>query len=142
MIKNHPLIDFYFNLVYAESMFAIIKTGGKQYLVSPGDKIKIEKIEAPAKVSQRRPASDLGGPASGEKAKEIIFSQVLLLMKNKAVKIGTPLIKGVKVTARVLKQGRAKKVIIFKYKAKKRYQKKIGHRQPYTEVEIIKIQSK
>lgn len=101
-------------------------------MVSPGDKIKIEKIETPTK----------GGSASGEKAKEIIFSQVLLMMKSRIVKIGTPLIKGAKVTARVLKQDRAKKVIVFKYKAKKRYQKKIGHRQPYTEVEIIKIQSK
>ena len=101
-------------------MFAVIKTGGKQYLVSPGDKIKIEKIDK----------------AEG---KEITFGQVLLVMKSKVVKIGAPLVKGAKVTARVLKQDRAKKIIIFKYKAKKRYQKKMGHRQPYTEVEILKI---
>ncbi len=101
-------------------MFAVIKTGGKQYLVSPGDKIKIEKIDK----------------AEG---KEVTFGQVLLLQKGKAIKIGTPLVKGAKVKARVLKQDRAKKVIIFKYKAKKRYQKKMGHRQPYTEVEILKI---
>jgi len=101
-------------------MFAVIKTGGKQYLVSPGDKIKIEKIDK----------------AEG---KEITFGQVLLLQKGKAIKIGTPLVKGAKVKAKVLKQDRAKKIIIFKYKAKKRYQKKMGHRQPYTEVEILKI---
>jgi len=101
-------------------MFAIIKTGGKQYLVSPGDKIKIEKIDKP-------------------EGKEITFSQVLLVMKGKTIKIGTPLVKSAKVKARVLKQDKAKKVIVFKYKAKKRYQKKMGHRQPYTEVEILKI---
>jgi large subunit ribosomal protein L21 len=101
-------------------MFAVIKTGGKQYLVSPGNKIKVEKIEA-------------------DEGKEITFGQVLLVMKGKTVKIGTPLVKGAKVKAKVLKQGKAKKVIVFKYKAKKRYQKKMGHRQPFTEVEILKI---
>jgi large subunit ribosomal protein L21 len=101
-------------------MFAVIKTGGKQYLVSPGDKIKIEKIDKP-------------------EGKEVTFSQVLLVMKGKTIKIGTPLVKGAKVKAKVLKQDKAKKVIVFKYKAKKRYQKKMGHRQPYTEVEILKI---
>jgi len=101
-------------------MFAVIKTGGKQYLVSPGDKIKIEKIDK-------------------DEGKEITFDQVLLVMKSKIVKIGTPLVKGAKVKAKVLKQDRAKKIIIFKYKAKKRYQKKMGHRQPFTEVEILKI---
>ena len=101
-------------------MFAVIKTGGKQYLVSPGDKIKIEKIDK----------------AEG---KEIIFDQVLLLQKGKAIKIGAPLVKDAKVKAKVMKQDRDKKIIIFKYKAKKRYQKKMGHRQPFTEVEILKI---
>lgn len=104
-------------------MFAVIKTGGKQYLVSPGAQIKIEKIEA-------------------EQGQEIIFDQVLLLVNDKgAVKIGAPLIKEARVKAKILKQGRAKKVIIFKYRPKKRYQKKKGHRQPYTQVEILKISS-
>ncbi len=103
-------------------MFAIIKTGGKQYLAVPGHKIKIEKIDE----------------AEG---KEITFDQVLLLQKGKAIKIGAPLVKGAKVTAKILKQDRAKKVIIFKYRPKKRYQKKKGHRQPYTQVEILKILS-
>jgi len=114
------LIDFYFLLMYIESMFAVIKTGGKQYLVSPGDKIKVEKLEA-------------------DEGKEITFDQVLLVEKGKSVEIGNPLVKGVKVKAKVLKQDKAKKIIVFKYKAKKRYQKKMGHRQPFTEVEILGI---
>ena len=104
-------------------MLAVIKTGGKQYLVSPGDKIKVEKLDA-------------------KEGKEIIFDQVLLLTKGRTIKIGTPLIKGAKVKAKVLEQGKAKKVIVFKYRAKKRYQKKMGHRQPYTQVEIMKILTK
>jgi large subunit ribosomal protein L21 len=103
-------------------MLAVIKTGGKQYLVAPGDKIKVEKLDK----------------AEG---KEIIFGQVLLLSKGKVIKIGAPLVKGAKVTAKVLKQDRAKKVIVFKYKPKKRYQKKKGHRQPFSQVEILKILS-
>jgi len=104
-------------------MFAVIKTGGKQYLVSPGDKIKIEKLDV-------------------EEKKEIVFDEVLLVVSDKKnVKIGDPLVKGAKVKAKVIKQDKAKKIIIFKYKAKKRYQKKKGHRQPYTEVEILKILS-
>ena len=108
-------------------MLAVIRTGGKQYLVSPGDKIKIEKLDV------------------GEK-KEIVFDEVLLVVSDPStssgqvnVKIGDPLVKGAKVKAKVIKQDKAKKVIIFKYKPKKRYQKKKGHRQPYTEVEILKI---
>jgi len=104
-------------------MFAVIKTGGKQYLVSPKDKIKIEKIEA-------------------EEGEKIVFDEVLLLGNDeKDIKIGDPLVKGAKVNAKIIKQNKAKKIIIFKYKAKKRYQKKAGHRQPYTEVEILKILS-
>ena len=99
---------------------AVIVTGGKQYIVSPGDKIKIEKIDK-------------------KEGQEIIFEQVLLVEKDKKVIIGTPLVKNCKVKARVLKQGKHKKIIVFKYKPKKRYKKKIGHRQPYTEVEIEDI---
>jgi len=101
-------------------MLAIIKTGGKQYIVSPGQKIKIEKLEA-------------------KEEKEITFSEVLLLEKGKQLQIGTPLIKGAKVIGKVLKQGKGKKIIVFKYKAKTRYKVKRGHRQPFTEVEILKI---
>lgn len=103
-------------------MLAIIKTGGKQYLVSPGQKIKIEKI-------------------AKKEGSEISFPQVLLLEKGKKIEIGTPLIKGVKVIGKIVRQGKAKKVIIFKYKAKKRYKVKKGHRQPFTEIEILKIES-
>ena len=103
-------------------MLAIIKTGEKQYIVSPGQKIKIEKLEA-------------------KEEKEITFSEVLLLEKGKQLQIGTPLIKGAKVIGKVLKQGKGKKIIVFKYKAKTRYKVKRGHRQPFTEVEILKIVS-
>jgi len=103
-------------------MLAVIKTGGKQYLVSPGQKIKIEKLKA-------------------KEGKEITFSDVLLLEKGKSIEIGNPFIKGVKVIGKILKQGKSEKVIIFKYKAKKRYKVKKGHRQPFTEVEILKIES-
>ncbi len=102
-------------------MLAIIKTGGKQYLVKPGDKIKIEKI-------------------AGKEEKEITFKEVLLVEKNKKVEIGTPLVKGAKVIGKILSQGKAKKVIIFKYKPKTRYKVKKGHRQPFTEIEILKIE--
>ena len=100
--------------------FAVIKTGGKQYLVSPGDKIKIEKLKE-------------------EEGKEIVFSDVLLLEKQDKLEIGTPNLKGAKVTAKILEQGKGKKVIVFKYKAKKREKTKKGHRQPFTEIEITKI---
>ena len=99
-------------------MLAVIRTGGKQYLVSPGDKIKIERVQG----------------------KDIIFDQVLLLEKNKKVEIGTPLVKGAKVIGKVLSQGKGKKVIVFKYKSKTRYKKKAGHRQLFTEIEILKIE--
>lgn len=101
-------------------MLAVIKTGGKQYLVKKGDKIKVEKLE-------------------GKQGSEINFTDVLLLQKDKEIEIGKPIIKDVKIVAKILEQGRGDKVIIFKYKAKKRYKKKAGHRQPYTEVEIKDI---
>ena len=98
----------------------VIKTGGKQYLVKKGDKIKVEKID-------------------GKEGKEITFKEVLLLVKDKKVEIGAPLVKNAKVVGKILKQGRGDKVIVFKYKPKKRYKKKAGHRQPFTEVEIKDI---
>lgn len=102
-------------------MLAVIKTGGKQYLVRSGDKIKVEKLDAKE-----------GG--------EFIFPEVLLYGNEKSLKIGSPLIKDVKVSAKVLKHGKGEKLIIFKYKSKKRYKRKIGHRQQFTEVEITKIE--
>lgn len=104
-------------------MIAVIKTGGKQYLVSPGQKIKIEKIK------------------NKKERQEIVFEEVLLLEKGKKIEIGDPFIKGAKVTGKILREGKGKKVIVFKYKPKTRYKKKQGHRQPFTEVEITKIES-
>ena len=101
-------------------MLAVIKTGGKQYLVSPGMKIKIEKIE-------------------GDEGKEITFKEVLLVEKNRKVEIGTPWIKGTQVLGKIISQGKGKKVIILKYKPKTRYSVKTGHRQLFTEVNIEKI---
>jgi len=100
-------------------MLAVIKTGGKQYIVEPGKKIKIEKLD-------KKPGD------------EVIFNEVLLVEKNKKLEIGAPKLP-VKVTGKVLEQGKHKKIIVFKFKAKKRYKKKQGHRQPYTQVEITKI---
>ncbi len=104
-------------------MLAVIKTGGKQYLVKPGAQIKIEKIDK-------------------KEGQDVIFGQVLLLEKNKKLHIGDPLVKGAKIKASVLEQGRGRKVIVFKHKAKKRYNVKKGHRQPFTQVEIKEILEK
>lgn len=101
-------------------MLAIIKTGGKQYLVKPGDKIKVEKLDK-------------------KEGQEFVFSDVLLVEKNKKVEIGAPVVKDAKVEAKVLSHGKGDKIIVFKYKPKKRYSRKLGHRQPYTEIEIIGI---
>ncbi|HBB36444.1 MAG: 50S ribosomal protein L21P, large subunit ribosomal protein L21 [Candidatus Moranbacteria bacterium GW2011_GWC1_45_18] len=101
-------------------MLAVIKTGGKQYLVQKGDKIKIEKIE--------------GNVGSAAKFSEVLFSG-----DEKSVKVGNPLVKGAIVEGKILKQAKAKKVRGIKYKAKKRYKVKFGHRQMFTEVEITKI---
>lgn len=93
-------------------------------MVEPGQKIKVEKL------------------ALAEGQKDIAFEEVLLAEKQNKLEIGTPLIAGAKVLAKVIKEGRGKKVIAFKYKAKKRYKVKKGHRQSYVEVEILKIETK
>ncbi|MFA5249589.1 MAG: 50S ribosomal protein L21 [Candidatus Paceibacterota bacterium] len=103
-------------------MLAVIKTGGKQYIVEPGKKIKIEKIE-----------QEIGSM--------IDFDEVLLVQKDDKIEIGMPFLKGAKVTAKVLDQGKAKKTIKFDYKAKKRFHVKTGHRQLFTEVEIAEIKA-
>ncbi len=101
--------------------FAIIETGGKQYLVSPKNKIRIEKLPA-------------------EEGQEVVFDKVLLVSDEAGnVKIGKPYVSGLKVTGKVLKQGRDKKIRIFKYKPKVRYRRRKGHRQEFTEVEIVQI---
>jgi len=103
-------------------MLAVIKTGGKQYIVKPGDKLKVEKLEK-------------------KEGEEIIFSDVLLIEKNKKIDIGNPTVKEANVSAKVLRHAKGDKIIVFKYKSKKRYSKKTGHRQPFTEVEITGIKN-
>ena len=100
--------------------FAIIETGGKQYKVSPGQKIKIEKLNA-------------------QPGENFAFDKVLLVSKGENEQIGAPYVDGAKVEAKILKNSRDKKKIVFKYHSKTRYRKKKGHRQHYTEIEIVKI---
>jgi len=102
---------------------AVIKTGGKQYIVTPGKKLKIEKLAL-------------------KEGSDVVFEEILLLENDKGVEVGAPLVQGAKVKAKLLKQGKGKKVIIFKFKAKKRESTKTGHRQPYSEVEITSIELK
>lgn len=99
--------------------YAVVETGGKQYKVSEDDVIKVEKLDVEA-----------GGLVDLEK---------VLLIGGEEVKIGAPYVEGAKVTAEVVKNGKAKKIIVFKYKAKKNYRRKQGHRQPYTELKITSI---
>jgi large subunit ribosomal protein L21 len=101
-------------------MYAVIKTGGKQYRVAAGEKIKVEQM--PADVGQ-----------------DVVFEEVLAVIDGDAAKIGTPLVDGAKVTAKVLSHGRHDKVRIFKLRRRKHYQKHQGHRQNYTELQIEAI---
>ena len=101
-------------------MFAIIETGGKQYKVNEGDVLFIEKLNA--------------------EAEEVVkFDQVLAVLDGENSKVGTPVVEGAAVEAKVVKNGKGKKIHVLRYKAKKGEKKKIGHRQPYTKVEITKI---
>ena len=101
-------------------MFAIIETGGKQYKVNEGDVIFVEKLDA----------------AEGDK---ITFDRVLAVSDADGIKVGAPVVEGAAVTANVLKNGKAKKIYVMTYKPKKNEKRKIGHRQPYTKVQIEKI---
>ena len=100
-------------------MYAIIATGGTQYRVSEGDVIYIEKIDA--------------------QVDSTVSFDVLLMGNDGDVKIGTPVVEGVKVEGKVVGQIRGEKIVVYKYKSKKNYRRKQGHRQPYTKVEITKI---
>jgi len=101
-------------------MYAIIETGGKQYMVKEGDTILVEKIDS-------------------EEGSTVEFDRVLVVSKDGDITLGNPYLDGAKVSATVLEQGKGKKVIIFKYKSKKNYRKKQGHRQPFTKVKIESI---
>ena len=101
-------------------MKAVIVTGGKQYTVSEGDVLFIEKLNAEAEATVK-------------------FEQVLAVLDGENTKVGTPVVEGAYVEAKVVKNGKGKKLTIFRYKAKKNEKKKMGHRQPYTKVEITKI---
>ncbi|MCX7885593.1 MAG: 50S ribosomal protein L21 [Caloramator sp.] len=103
-------------------MYAVILTGGKQYRVQEGDIIYVEKIAA-------------------EVDSTVEIKDVLVVSKDGKLVVGKPTVEGAKVTAKVLKQGKAKKIIVFKYKPKKDYKKKQGHRQPYTQLKIEKIEA-
>jgi large subunit ribosomal protein L21 len=101
-------------------MYAVVKTGGKQYRVSAGEKLRIEQI----------------GAAVGQ---EIVLDQVLLVADGEALKMGAPLVSGATVKAKVLSHGRGDKVHVFKMRRRKHYRKSQGHRQNYTEIEILGI---
>ncbi|MBF8982163.1 50S ribosomal protein L21 [Lutibacter sp. B2] len=101
-------------------MYAIIETGGKQYRVQEGDTLFVEKLDV-------------------TEGSTVEFDKVLVVSKEGQLTVGTPAVEGAKVSATVVENGKAKKVIVFKYKAKKDYRKKQGHRQPFTKITIDKI---
>lgn len=102
-------------------MYAVIQTGGKQYKVNPGTILKIEKV-------------------AGEKGDKVTFAEVLMVGdENGAVKVGSPMVTEAVVTAEIIEQGREKKVVVYKYKKRKNYRRKQGHRQPFTKIKIEEI---
>lgn len=103
-------------------MYAIIETGGKQYRVSEGDTLYIEKLPQ-------------------EAGNTVDVDKVLAVMKDGEMKIGSPLVEGARVVLKVVRHGKGQKVIIFKFKAKKNYRRKKGHRQPFTQVTVEKIEA-
>ena len=101
-------------------MYAVIKTGGKQYKVAPGDTLKVELLE-------------------GAKGDTLELSEVLLVENDGSITVGKPTVAGAKVMAEVVSQGRGKKILVFKHKRRKSYRKMNGHRQSFTELKIINI---
>jgi large subunit ribosomal protein L21 len=102
-------------------VYAIIETGGKQYRISEGDTIKIEKIE-------------------GEIGSTVELNNILMVSKDEEINVGSPLVRGAKATGEILDHGKDKKIVIFKHKRRKNYRKKQGHRQAYTSIKITGIQ--
>jgi len=103
-------------------MYAVIKTGGKQYRVSEGDVLQVEKL-------------------AGKAGDEISFAEVLLVGDGDATKVGKPVVKGAAVKAQIVSHGRDRKIVVFKMKRRKNYRRKTGHRQPFTQVKITGISS-
>ncbi|MGD8834160.1 MAG: 50S ribosomal protein L21 [Desulfobacteraceae bacterium] len=103
-------------------MYAVVATGGKQYKVQPGEILRIEKL-------------------AGEVGSEVAFDQVLMLSDGENVSIGQPVVQGASVRGHIVEQGKSKKIIVFKYKRRKRYRRKQGHRQPFTAVKIDAIEA-
>ena len=101
-------------------MYAIIEACGKQYKVAEGDVVFFEKLDA-------------------EEGKKVTFDKVILVSDDKKIQVGNPYVKGIKVEGKVVSHGKGKKILVFKYKAKKNYRRTQGHRQPYTKVEITNI---
>jgi len=101
-------------------MYAVIKTGGKQYRVEKGGTVRVEKLE-------------------GDKGKKLELTEVLLVADGEKVKVGTPLVPGAKVTAEILAQEKGEKLVVFKFRRRKGYRRKTGHRQPYTALKITGI---
>jgi large subunit ribosomal protein L21 len=101
-------------------MYAVIATGGKQYKVQEGEILRVEKVNG-----------DVGAPVS--------FDQVLMVSDGETVQVGTPVLERMAVRGHIVEQGRAKKILVFKYKRRKRYRRKQGHRQPYTAIKIDAI---
>ncbi len=101
-------------------MFAVIETGGKQYKVKEGDIVFVEKLEC-------------------EEGSTITFDKVIAVDSEAGFKLGTPYVEGATVTANVVKNGKAKKIVVFRYKSKKNEKKKLGHRQPFTKVQITSV---
>ena len=103
-------------------MYAVIESCGKQYKVAEGDVVFFEKLDV-------------------EEGKKVTFDKVILVSEDGKVQVGNPYVKGIKVEGKVISHGKAKKIIVFKMKAKKNYRRKQGHRQPYTKVEITSIKT-
>ena len=103
-------------------MYAVIESCGKQYKVAEGDVVFFEKLDV-------------------EEGKKVTFDKVVLVSEEGKVQVGSPYVKGIKVEGKVISHGKAKKIIVFKMKAKKNYRRKQGHRQPYTKVEITSIKT-
>jgi len=103
-------------------MYAVIRTGGKQYLVGQGDFVKVEKLP-------------------GDVGQEVVFDEVLLVNDGSELKLGKPVVEGARVRGTIVEQGRSKKIIVFKMKRRKGYRRKQGHRQYYTGVKVEAIET-